>query len=73
MLKNVTLSAEERLIERARKKAAREHRSLNVLFRQWLSRYVDRANSSEDYFALMKRLRHVRAGKHFSRDELNER
>ena len=73
MIKNVTLSADERLIRKAREKAAHEQRSLNSAFRQWLSRYVGRGKSASDYERLMQRLRYAKAGRHFTRDELNER
>ena len=72
MVRNVTLSAEESLLERARERAGREQRSLNDAFREWLTRYAgaDREDAYED---LMDRLAEVRSGRHFSRDELNER
>ncbi len=73
MLKNVTLSTEDWLIVRAREKAVREKTTLNTLFRQWLARYVGRDRTASDYQALMERLSHVRAGRSFTRDELNER
>ena len=73
MVRNVTLSAEEELIERARLRAAREKTTLNAAFREWLARYAGTETSGQEYRDLMKRLRHVRPGRHFSRDELNER
>jgi len=36
MMKNITFTADEDLIRKAREKARREHRSLNKLFRRWL-------------------------------------
>ena len=38
MMKNITLSADETLIERARQRAVVEHTTLNELFRAWLAR-----------------------------------
>ena len=73
MLRNVTLSADMILIDRAREKAARERRSLNDAFRQWLARYAGGHAGSKSYREVMHRLDHVRAGRHFSRDEMNER
>jgi len=73
MLKNVTLTAEEILIRQARKSAQQEHTTLNAMFRQWLARYVQQRQSTTDYDALMQDLSYVRAGKSFSRDEMNER
>ena len=40
-MKNVTLSADERLIRQARERARREKKTLNAVFREWLARYVD--------------------------------
>ena len=71
-MRNVTLSADDQLIELARKKAAREHTTLNERFRRWLEQYVGQANPG-DHRALLKELKHVRAGRRFTRDESNER
>lgn len=73
MNRNVTLSAEDSLIEQAREKAEREKTSLNTLFREWLGRYVRPERSGESYDKLMRRLAHVRAAGPYSRDEMNER
>ncbi len=73
MLKNITLSAEEHLIRRSRKKAQNENTTLNALFRQWLSRYTMQNQGAAEYAELMKRLSYVEAGRTFNRDELNER
>ncbi len=73
MLKNITLSAEEVLIQRSRKKAQNENTTLNALFRQWLSRYVKQKQNSAEYAELMKKLSYAQAGRSFSRDEINER
>lgn len=73
MVKNITLSAEDRLIAQARARAQSESKSLNVVFREWLQRYVFGKREAGSYHKLMKTLSHVRAGRHFSREELNER
>jgi hypothetical protein len=73
MIKNITLSVEETLIRRARERAAAEQKSLNGVFREWIARYVGGASHFQDYRHLMKRLRHIRAGRTFSREEMNER
>ena len=49
MLKNITLSADEKLILKARKKAESEHTTLNSQFRQWLENYINIGNSSNEY------------------------
>jgi len=73
MVKNITLSADENTIRRAREKAARENRSLNHVFREWLERYAGREKVGDTFDALMKRISYVLPGKKFSREEMNER
>jgi hypothetical protein len=73
MMKNITLSADETLIQQARRRAALERTTLNELFRAWLGRYVAQPSASEQYEALMVRLDHVRSDRSFSREEMNER
>jgi hypothetical protein len=73
MLKNITLSADEALIEQARHQAAITNRTLNELFREWLEQYVTQPQAAEQYEQLMQQLSHIRAGRHFDREELNER
>lgn len=73
MLKNITLSAEKNLISKARKKAQREHTTLNAQFRQWLSRYVSTDLKASDYEILMNSLSYANPGQHFTRDQMNER
>lgn len=48
-------------------------RALNVIFREWLEQLTARSGDASDYEALMQRLKHVEAGRHFTRDEMNER
>lgn len=75
MLKNITLSAEEELIQKARQKAVGEKKTLNALFRNWLKSYVHqtKASAGKDFDELMKRLSYARAGGKFTREEMNER
>jgi hypothetical protein len=73
MVKNITFTADERLIQRARTKAVAHHQTLNEIFRQWLKYYVSNNNSEEEYATLMKKLSYAKPGKHFTRDEMNER
>jgi len=72
-MKNVTLSADENLIERVRLIAKSRHKTLNILFREWLVQFSTEDGSTQEFDALMKRLKHVRAGSHYTRDEMNER
>ena len=72
-LKNVTLSAREDLIEQARERARAEDRTLNDAFREWLEQFTRPLENNSDFHSLMEKLQHVRPGKRFSREELNER
>jgi hypothetical protein len=72
MIKNITLSAEEKLIKKARLRARKENRSLNEIFREWLARYVSQDGNS-NYQDIMVKLSYVKPGGKFSRDDLNER
>jgi hypothetical protein len=72
-LKNITLSADADLIEKARARARQQKTALNAAFREWLERYAGSETAADDYQQLMKELRHVRAGRKFTRDEMNSR
>lgn len=72
-MKNITFSADEELIEQARQIARGQRKTLNQAFREWLLQYTTRTGSGKEFDALMKQLRHVKAGRHFTRDEMNER
>lgn len=72
-MKNVTLSADEDLIEQARLVARSQRRTLNAAFREWLLQFTAQAGNGQEVDALMRRLRHVNSGRSFSRDEMNER
>jgi len=73
-MKNITLSADEELIEQARQLARSQKRTLNDAFREWLVQFTQQAGKAEEYDALMKRLRKtVRSNGPYTRDEMNER
>jgi hypothetical protein len=72
-VKNITLSADEDLIEQAREAARAQHTTINAAFREWLAEYTSRATRAERIKELFERTSYVRAGRHFSREELNER
>jgi hypothetical protein len=72
-MKNITLSAEDNLIEQARLIARSRNKTLNTAFREWLEQYTAQNGAAQDYSALMDSLRHVKADGHFTRDEMNER
>jgi hypothetical protein len=73
IVKRITLSADEALIDRARIRAARDNTTLTAVFRDWLDRYANAAMGPQEYKGLMNRLRHVRPARRFSRAEMNER
>lgn len=74
MVKNITFSAEEDLLEKARSKAVLQHKSLNEAFREWIRQYAYAGkNLSSNYASLMKKLAKVDAGRKFTRQEMNER
>ena len=73
MARNITLSADKILIERARKKAEQEKTSLNKLFREWIAKYVNRDSICVEYDNLMESLKDIYPGKKFTRNEMNER
>ncbi len=73
LVKNITLSANEHLIELARTKARSQHTTLNAAFREWLVQYTAQQDRVKRYKDLMQQLRYVRAGRRFTRDEMNER
>jgi len=72
-MKNITLSADDELIEQARLAARTRRTTLNAAFREWLLQFTAQSDRAQQVNSLMKRLRHVRAGRRFTRDEMNER
>jgi len=72
MLKNITFSAEEELIQKAREKAVSEKTTLNIVFRRWLKQYADRKKEQE-IDIVMESMDYAVSGRKFTRDEMNER
>jgi hypothetical protein len=73
-MKNITLSADEQLIEAARRRAQAEHTTLNEQFRKWLESYTRRASRADAALAVIKELQSKArtGGRKFSRDEMND-
>jgi hypothetical protein len=71
-VKNITLSADSELIEKARRVAQSENTTLNAAFREWLTSYA-RKEAVRAHQELMERLKHIDAGGPYTRDEMNER
>jgi hypothetical protein len=72
-VKNVTLSADEDLIEQARLAAKARHTTLNAAFREWLAQFSEQQGHTQEFDALMDRLKYVKVDRKFTRDEMNER
>lgn len=76
-MKNITFSAKEESIERARKVASLRHRTLNELFREWLDT-IDKDTGMGDgdtktFTDLWRQANYLQVGKKLSREEMNER
>ena len=74
-MKNITLSADEGLIDEARRIAATKSTTLNAEFRQWLEDYVGRKRQAEKAMATLDSIAEVAniGGRKFTREEMNER
>lgn len=73
-MRNITLSADERLIDAARARALSENTTLNEAFRQWLAKYANARGREQRYEEVMAPLRgKLKVGKRLTRDERNER
>lgn len=73
MLKNVTFSVDEELLESAREAARRQNSTLNELVRSWIADYA-KGNKRSNIEDLFDSLRHLKAGGQKStREEMNER
>ncbi len=72
-MKNITLSADEDLIEKARSVARAQRRTLNDAFREWLKQFTASDGDAQAFHELMGRLKHIKPGRRFTRDEMNER
>ncbi len=71
--KNITFNADKSDIELAREEAQSQNTTLHELFCNWLKGLAGRKRRAQEYRALMDELRHVDAGRKFTRDEMNER
>lgn len=73
-MKNITLSADENVIDQARAVARSQKKTLNQAFRDWLEEYTALGSGVREYDALIRDLRRagVRPGRKFTREEMNE-
>ena len=74
-MRNITLSASDEVIERARAVAREHHTSLNQMFRDWLQTVDQGARRTGGYRSFMQRIsgRVAVGGCKFTREEMNER
>jgi len=72
-MRNITLSADEDVIDKARNRAQRENRSLNDAFRDWIAGYSGRNEKKLTLREIQKRWSHIKTGGPFTRDEMNAR
>jgi len=73
-MKNITLSADEQLIELARDRARKENTTLNKEFRRWLASYAGREQQARRAESAMRELRgKLCVGRKLTREEMNER
>ena len=73
-MRNITLSADENLIEEARRRAAAQETTLNAQFRLWLADYVGRDRQAAQAMRTIRELRgKLRVGRKLTREEMNER
>lgn len=74
-MKNITLSAEETLIEAARSRAKAEQTTLNEQFRRWLADYAQARDRLQRYDEAMKGIRgRMKVGRaKLTRESMNER
>ena len=71
-MKNITLSADEHLLEAAHKYAASENTMLDAKFRQWLEDYTERQRRADRAMATIRELQGKIStdGCKFTRDEM---
>ena len=73
-MKNITLSADESLIEAARARARAEQTTLNEQFRRWLADYAQTRERMDRYDSVMRDLRgKLKVGRKLGREDMNER
>ena len=73
-MKNITLRADESLIEAARLRAKAEHTTPNEAFRRWLTDYAQARQHMQGSDEVLDQLRgQLQVGRKLSRDEMNAR
>ena len=74
IMKNIILSADESLIEAARRRAAAEQTTLNAQFNLWLADYVGGERQAARAMRTARELQgKLRVGRKLTREDFNER
>jgi len=76
IMPNITLSMDEKLIEKSRKYAEKQGKSLNALIRELLQKTVNTGNTTKNtnrLFDLMDKAAGNSKGKKWSREEIYDR
>jgi RNase P/RNase MRP subunit p30 len=73
LVKNITLTADEQLIEQARKAAADRHTTLNAMFRDWLEDVAGRRERLRRFDEAIERTKDFSVDRKYTREEMNER
>jgi hypothetical protein len=71
-MKRIRFGANESLIQKARRFAGSLRARLNPAFPKWLKEFASRMSDTREFDKLMAKLRHVEAGRRFTRDEMNQ-
>ena len=69
----ITFEADESDVKLAEESSIRQNTTLNELFKRWLRELAEGQTRAQEFRALMETLRHVNAGRKFTRDEMNKR
>ena len=72
-MKNITLSADEHVIELAREEARSRKTTLNALFREWINDLAARDERRKNIQTLFQQMQDFDSGGPFTRDQMNER
>ena len=72
-MERFTLTVDKSLLEDAKKVAEASQTTLDAALLEWLVEYTAGLERVRKYDALMERLKHVNAGRKFTREEMNER
>jgi len=75
MQTNVTVKADDTLIEKAKERARKENKTLDCLFNEWLQQYTGNVdtNTAKEFDDFMDRVKYANPGRTFSREEMNAR